>query len=87
VVSCAWLIDPGPWSGDEPGTAPPQRFMLRTGQGLADPDRVPREGIELADRMAGAAEYLDYSPHGFRITHIDGLSHIFWDRKRHSLGE
>ena len=53
--------------------------MLRTGQGLADPDRVPREGIALADRMAGAAEYLGYSPHGYRITHIDWLSHIFWD--------
>jgi kynurenine formamidase len=79
VVSCAWPIEPGWSAADEPGAAPPQRFMLRTGQGLADPDRVPREGIALADRMAGAAEYLGYSPHGYRITHIDWLSHIFWD--------
>jgi kynurenine formamidase len=79
AVSCAWTIEPGPAAGDEPGAAPPQRFMLRTGQGLADPHRVPRDGIPLDDRMGGAAEFLGYSPHGYRITHLDGLSHIFWD--------
>lgn len=80
VVSCAWPIDPGPSVADEPGATPPQRFMLRTGQGLADAGRVPRDGIALDDRMNGAAEYLGYAPHGYRITHLDGLSHIFWDR-------
>lgn len=84
VVSCGWPIEAGPSAGDEPGAAPPQRFMLRTGQGLADPDRVPRDGIALEDRMGGAAEYLGYSPHGYRITHLDGLSHIFWDRRMYN---
>jgi hypothetical protein len=80
TVSCAWPIDPGPSAADEPGSIPPQRFMLRTGQGLADAGRVPRDGIALDDRQNGAAEYLGYAPHGYRITHLDGLSHIFWDR-------
>jgi kynurenine formamidase len=80
VVSCAWPIDPGPSVADEPGAIPPQRFMLRTGQGLADAERVPRDGIAPDDRQNGAAEYLGYAPHGYRITHLDGLSHIFWDR-------
>lgn len=84
VVSCAWPIEPGSSAGDEPGVAPPQRFMLRTGQGLADPDRVPRDGIALTDRMGGAAEYLGYAPHGYRITHLDWLSHIFWDRQMYN---
>ncbi|HEX3925019.1 MAG TPA: hypothetical protein VHY31_22235 [Streptosporangiaceae bacterium] len=80
TVSCAWPIDPGPGAADEPGAIPPQRFMLRTGQGLADAARVPRDGIAAGDRQNGAAEYLGYAPHGYRITHLDGLSHIFWDR-------
>ncbi|HEX3922086.1 MAG TPA: hypothetical protein VHY31_07360 [Streptosporangiaceae bacterium] len=80
TVSCAWPIDPGPDAADEPGAIPPQRFMLRTGQGLADAARVPRDGIAAGDRQNGAAEYLGYAPHGYRITHLDGLSHIFWDR-------
>jgi kynurenine formamidase len=84
VVSCAWTVDPGPAPDDELGAIPPQRFMLRTGQGLADPGRVPRDGIPLTDRMGGAAEYLGYSPHGYRITHVDGLSHIFWDRRMYN---
>jgi kynurenine formamidase len=84
TVSLAWPIEAGPASGDEPGSVPPQRFMLRTGQGLADADRVPRDGITLEDRMGGAAEYLGYAPHGYRITHLDGLSHIFWDRRMYN---
>lgn len=84
TVSLAWPIEAGPMAGDEPGAPPPQRFMLRTGQGLADPDRVPRDGIALQDRMGGAAEYLGYAPHGYRITHLDGLSHIFWDRRMYN---
>jgi hypothetical protein len=84
VVSCAWPIDPGPSAADAPGAIPPQRFMLRTGQGLADPGQLPPDGVARADRMAGAMEYLGYGAHGYRITHVDGLSHIFWDRRMYN---
>jgi hypothetical protein len=80
AVSCARPIDPGPSADDGPDGVSPQRFMLRTGQGLADPGRVPRDGVAPGDRQEGAAEYLGYAAHGYRITHLDGLSHIFWDR-------
>ncbi len=80
VVSCARPITPGPSADDGPEGIAPHRFMLRTGQGLADPGRVPRDGIAPGDRQEGAAEYLGYAAHGYRITHLDGLSHIFWDR-------
>jgi kynurenine formamidase len=80
TVSCARPIDPGPSADDGPDGVSPQRFMLRTGQGLADPGRVPRDGVATGDRQEGAAEYLGYAAHGYRITHLDGLSHIFWDR-------
>jgi kynurenine formamidase len=79
AVSCARPIDPGPSADDGPAGVAPQRFMLRTGQGLADPGRVPRDGVVPGDRQEGAAEYLGYAAHGYRITHLDGLSHIFWD--------
>jgi kynurenine formamidase len=79
AVSCARPIDPGPSADDGPTGVAPQRFMLRTGQGLADPGRVPRDGVAPGDRQEGAAEYLGYAAHGYRITHLDGLSHIFWD--------
>ena len=80
AVSCARPVDPGPSADDGPQGIAPHRFMLRTGQGLADPGRVPRDGIAPGDRQEGAAEYLGYAAHGYRITHLDGLSHIFWDR-------
>jgi kynurenine formamidase len=79
-VSCARTIAPAPSAEDGTTGIAPQRFMLRTGQGLADPDRVARDGIEPGDRQEGAAEYLGYAAHGYRVTHLDGLSHIFWDR-------
>ena len=80
VVSCARPIIPGRSADDGPDSIAPQRFMLRTGQGLADPDRVARDGVEPGDRQQGAAEYLGYAAHGHRVTHLDGLSHIFWDQ-------
>ena len=80
AVSCARQITAGSSAEDGPDGIVPQRFMLRTGQGLADPDRVTRDGIEPGSRQEGAAEYLGYAAHGYRITHLDGLSHVFWDR-------
>ncbi|MGH7899501.1 MAG: cyclase family protein [Candidatus Binatia bacterium] len=80
-VSCAWDISTMPQIGDHFG--PPQRHMLMTGEGLADKHRVvpphPVPGVDMS-RSAGAVEYFGCVFHGVNITHIDALSHVFWDR-------
>jgi kynurenine formamidase len=76
TVSCAWDIGGAP-PADQP-MGPPRRYMLATGQGLADAHRVAPPGRE-HDRAAGAAEYIGLVYHGHTVTHIDGLSHIYWD--------
>ena len=81
TVSCAWDIDTRRRVDQTFG--PPQRFMLATGQGINDPARIPTPGRD-ADRGAGAAEHLGLVYHGYSVTHIDGLSHIFWDGKMYN---
>ena len=76
TVSCAWDIGGAP-PADQP-MGPPRRYMLATGQGLGDTHRVASPGRE-HDRAAGAAEYIGLVYHGHTVTHIDGLSHIYWD--------
>ncbi|HTX63934.1 MAG TPA: cyclase family protein [Acidimicrobiales bacterium] len=82
VVSCAWDIETG-HRPDDVG-APPQRYMLGTGQGLGDPARVPPPGAVPGDRQAGATEFLGMAYHGYRITHLDALSHISWDARMYN---
>lgn len=71
AVSCAWEIDPRPQRDQVFG--PPQRFMLGTGQGL------PEE-----PRWAGASEYIGLVFHGYSVTHLDALSHYFWDGRMYN---
>src|SRR5262249_45518348 len=84
-VSCAWDITTRPQVGDQFG--PPQRHMLMTGEGLADAHRVlpphPVSDMDMS-RAAGALEYFGCVFHGVNITHIDALSHVFWDRKSYN---
>lgn len=84
-VSCAWDISTRPQIGDHFG--PAQRHMLMTGEGLADEHRVvpphPVPGVEMS-RSAGAIEYFGCVFHGVNITHLDALSHVFWDRKSYN---
>ena len=58
-----------------------------TGEGLADKQRVvpphPVPGVDLR-RSAGAVEYFGCVFHGVNITHLDALSHVFWDRKSYN---
>jgi kynurenine formamidase len=86
-VSCAWDLVTFPQEGDVFG--PVQRHMLMTGEGLADEHRVqpphPVPGVD-ASRFAGAAEYIGCVFHGVNITHVDALSHVFWDRKSYNGG-
>ena len=81
-VSCAWDIDNHTQEGDIYG--PPQRYMINHGQGLADEHRVLPRHRRAADRSSGAAEYVGFAFHGMNITHIDALSHIFWDRRMYN---
>jgi len=81
-VSCAWDIVTRHQEGDLFGT--PQRYMLNHGQGLADPDRVTPPHRKPDDRGFGASEFFGLVFHGLNITHIDALSHIFWDRKMYN---
>jgi kynurenine formamidase len=84
-VSCAWDICPRTQEDDHFG--PPQRHMLMTGEGLADEHRVvpphPVPGVDMR-RSAGAVEYFGCVFHGVNITHLDALSHVFWDRKSYN---
>ena len=81
-VSCAWDIVSRRQEGDLFGT--PQRYMLNHGQGLADADRVTPPHRRPGDRGFGASEFFGLVFHGLNITHIDALSHIFWDRKMYN---
>ncbi len=77
TVTCAWDVDTT--VGPETTSAPPQRYMVMTREGLADEGRVFPPGITPGDRQAGAAEYVGLVFHGYSVTHLDALSHIFWD--------
>jgi kynurenine formamidase len=70
-VSCAWEV---PASSRLGGTV--NRFMLQTGDALAaaDPDR----------HVHVAGEVLQFQFHGFEMTHLDALSHMFWDAKMYN---
>lgn len=81
TVSCAWDIGGAP-PADQP-MGPPRRYMLATGQGIGDEHRVTTPGRE-GDRAAGAAEYIGLVYHGHTVTHVDGLSHIFWDGRMYN---
>ncbi len=81
-VSCAWTITAQRQEGDLFGT--PQRYMLNHGQGLADEDRVLPPHRRASDRGFGASEFVGFVFHGLNITHLDALSHIFWDRKMYN---
>jgi kynurenine formamidase len=71
AVSCAWEIDVRPQADQVFG--PPQRYMLSTGQGLTD-----------SPRWAGASEFVGLVFHGYSVTHLDALSHYFWDRRMYN---
>lgn len=61
----------------------PQRFMMQTGEGLADPAGQSDNPI-LGGKMAIASEYFGLAFHGVNITHLDGLSHVFWEGRMYN---
>ncbi|WP_460798627.1 cyclase family protein [Microbacterium sp. GXF0217] len=71
-VSLSWDIDPHMPDEEDP----PARQMLRTGESVGH--RPQPEGAD-ASRLDFASERIAMSFHGYTITHIDALSHCFWD--------
>jgi kynurenine formamidase len=82
TVSCSWDLDTNLQADDVAG--PPLRYMVTTGQGLGDEHRVLSHGLLPTDRQAGVVEFLGLVYHGYRVTHLDALSHIFWDSKMYN---
>lgn len=82
AVSLAWNLDTH--TQPEQTSGPPQRLFLSTGQGLTDGARVLSPGLRPGDRQAGALEYIGMIFHGYSVTHMDGLSHVFWDQKMYN---
>jgi kynurenine formamidase len=76
-VSCAWDIETTPQPDHAMGT--PQRHMVGTGEGLLDPDRPGGPA-----KFGGAMEFIGLVYHGFSVTHLDGLCHIFWEGKMYN---
>jgi kynurenine formamidase len=79
-VSCAWDITAGV-SAEEHSA--PQRWMYRTGLGFTDepapgPPRM-RDGC-----MGTASEFISMVFHGRTITHLDALSHVFWEGRMYN---
>jgi kynurenine formamidase len=82
AVSCAWDIDVA--APADPQLGPPQRHFLSTGEGLCDEHRIPPQWAEPGDRQSGATEYIGMVFHGYGITHLDSLAHMFWDGKMYN---
>ncbi len=63
----------------------PHRYFTLTGEGLSDEERVPRfPGTPAHPRWNCAQEYIGLVYHGSSPTHLDALSHMFWDGKMYN---
>ena len=81
AVSCAWDIRARAMPG---AVNPPQRYMLGTGLDLGHGPDDARTG-QMDDGHTGAAmEFIGMVFHGLAVTHIDALSHVFWDGKMYN---
>jgi kynurenine formamidase len=73
-ISLGWDIDPLPYGPDV--KIPPQRYMVRAGQGLLEGENPPR--------YLSLQEFIGFIPHGRRITHLDAHSHAQYDGKMYN---
>jgi kynurenine formamidase len=73
-ISLAWDIDPLPYGPDV--KMPPQRYMVRSGQGML-------EGEE-PERQVALQEWIGLIFHGRRITHLDAPSHVQWNGRMYN---
>ncbi|MFT7647399.1 MAG: kynurenine formamidase [Candidatus Poriferisodalaceae bacterium] len=80
-VSCAWDIDTNPRPDQVSGN--PLRHMLSTGQGLLDPER-PGADDDSEPRTGSSAEWIGLAFHGYSVTHLDSLCHMFLDGRMYN---
>ncbi|HEX3335663.1 MAG TPA: cyclase family protein [Jatrophihabitans sp.] len=63
----------------------PHRYFTTSGEGLADEDRIPHyAGAPARARWNCAQEYIGLIYHGAAPTHLDALSHMFWDGRMYN---
>jgi kynurenine formamidase len=80
-VSCAHDIDPAVLDPVHHF----HRYMVVSGEGLADQHRVPHmAGARPGQRWSPAREYLGMVFHGSLVTHLDALSHMSWDARTYN---
>lgn len=58
--------------------APPVHFMVESGEGWASGDKVSSRAFP------AATDYFGMIFHGYTVTHVDALSHFFWDGKTYN---
>jgi kynurenine formamidase len=76
TMSCARTVSRTPGPG---AFLPPMHMMLESGEGLDDPDRVSAyPGRQVA------LDFIGMAFHGVTITHLDSLSHVFWEGKMYN---
>ncbi len=81
AISCSRVLD---MDAMDP-ISKPHRYFSTSGEGLADPDRIPHyPGAPARARWNCAQEYIGLIYHGASPTHLDALSHMFWDGKMYS---
>ena len=80
-VSCAWDIDTSPRPDQVSGN--PLRHMLSTGQGLNDPERPGAEHAP-EPRTGSSSEWIGLAFHGYSVTHLDSLCHMFLDGRMYN---
>jgi len=73
-ISLGWTIDPLPYGPDV--KIPPQRFMIRSGQGLLEGEAPPKQ--------VSLQEWIGYIFHGRRVTHLDAHSHLQVDGRMYN---
>ena len=58
--------------------APPVHFMVESGEGWASGDKVSSRAFP------AATDYFGMIFHGYTVTHVDALSHFFWNGKTYN---
>lgn len=78
AVSLAWQFDTSIKPMDR---VPPMRMMMGIAQGIRTDGNSDDKSPPQRKRQGAATEFLGIAYHGYRITHIDALSHWSWDGK------
>ncbi|PKB73724.1 MAG: hypothetical protein BZY75_00310 [SAR202 cluster bacterium Io17-Chloro-G7] len=58
--------------------APPVHFMVESGEGWASGDKISSRAFP------AATDYFGMIFHGYTVTHVDSLSHFFWEGKTYN---